>query len=145
MTQAEDRAHRIGQEDSVLVQYLVAKGTADDYLWRIVVDKLDVLNKVGLSKDNFQEADAESLIQQLDSMEESKSNTSNRLSSSQLRIESYFEPRPKVPSEPLPPTDFTVTATANNTRSQSSSPIPSDITDEDIALLLMDDFDDSFH
>lgn len=57
LTQAEDRAHRIGQEDSVLVQYLVAKNTADDYMWPLVSKKLDVLNRAGLSKDNFRNAD----------------------------------------------------------------------------------------
>jgi len=56
LTQAEDRAHRIGQQDSVVVQYLVAKGTADDYLWPLVQQKLDVLSKAGLSKDNFHDA-----------------------------------------------------------------------------------------
>jgi hypothetical protein len=31
----------------------VAKGTADDHLWPLIQGKLDVLNKAGLSKDNF--------------------------------------------------------------------------------------------
>lgn len=57
LTQAEDRAHRIGQEDSVVIQYLVAKGTADDEIWPLVQRKLDTLNKAGLSKDNFKSAD----------------------------------------------------------------------------------------
>lgn len=57
LTQAEDRAHRIGQEDSVIIQYLVAKGTADDEIWPLVQRKLDILNKAGLSKDNFKSAD----------------------------------------------------------------------------------------
>lgn len=61
LTQAEDRAHRIGQQDSVLVQYLVAKGTADDYLWPLVQSKLDILSKAGLSKDNFHDADTRHL------------------------------------------------------------------------------------
>lgn len=61
--QAEDRAHRIGQMDSVLVEYLVAGGTADDVLWPMIQEKLKVLNKAGLSKDNFEEADATALIQ----------------------------------------------------------------------------------
>lgn len=42
MEQAEDRVHRIGQENSVLVQYLVAKGTIDEVLWRMLCNKVDV-------------------------------------------------------------------------------------------------------
>ncbi|GFO17797.1 swi/snf-related matrix-associated actin-dependent regulator of chromatin subfamily a-like protein 1 [Plakobranchus ocellatus] len=57
LVQAEDRAHRIGQKDSVSVQYLVAQGTADDYIWPLVQGKLDVLGKAGLTKDNFSNAD----------------------------------------------------------------------------------------
>ncbi|XP_067014077.2 SWI/SNF-related matrix-associated actin-dependent regulator of chromatin subfamily A-like protein 1 [Anabrus simplex] len=63
LTQAEDRAHRIGQQDSVLVQYLVAQGTADDHLWPLIQHKLDVLNKAGLSKDNFRRSDTTSVMQ----------------------------------------------------------------------------------
>lgn len=62
LTQAEDRAHRIGQQDSVIVQYLVAKGTADDYLWPLVQGKLDILSQAGLSKDNFHDADTTQLV-----------------------------------------------------------------------------------
>lgn len=62
LIQAEDRAHRIGQRDSVLVQYLVARGTADDYIWPLIQSKLNVLNKAGLSKDDFMNADMKSAI-----------------------------------------------------------------------------------
>ena len=61
LTQAEDRVHRIGQKDSVIVQYLVAKNTADDFLWPLVQRKLDVLSQAGLSKDNFHEANTTQL------------------------------------------------------------------------------------
>ncbi|CAN8003353.1 unnamed protein product [Ixodes pacificus] len=57
LTQAEDRVHRIGQQNCVMVQYLVAKGTADDYIWPLVRNKLDTLSKAGLSKDNFYDVD----------------------------------------------------------------------------------------
>jgi len=56
--QAEDRVHRIGQADHVLVQYLVARGTSDDIMWPMLETKLDTLNKAGLSKDDFREADS---------------------------------------------------------------------------------------
>ena len=62
MTQAEDRVHRIGQADHVLVQYLVARGTSDDIMWPMLQAKLDTLNKAGLSKDDFREADSSNQI-----------------------------------------------------------------------------------
>ena len=65
LTQAEDRAHRIGQSDSVIVRYLVATGTADDHLWTLISQKLDVLNKAGLSKDNFMDKDSGENIKQV--------------------------------------------------------------------------------
>ena len=58
LTQAEDRAHRIGQKDSVLIQYLLASKTVDDHIWPLINSKFKVLNKVGLTKDNFSEANA---------------------------------------------------------------------------------------
>lgn len=42
MRQAEDRAHRIGQRDMVLVQYLVSDGSIDARLCQILADKLDL-------------------------------------------------------------------------------------------------------
>ncbi|CAH2305162.1 SWI SNF-related matrix-associated actin-dependent regulator of chromatin subfamily A 1 [Pelobates cultripes] len=55
LIQAEDRAHRIGQTSSVNIHYLVAKGTADDYLWPIIQRKIDVLGQAGLSESAFSE------------------------------------------------------------------------------------------
>jgi SWI/SNF-related matrix-associated actin-dependent regulator 1 of chromatin subfamily A len=48
MEQAESRAHRIGQMSEVNVYYLVAKGTADDIIWDLIVKKEKTLNTVGL-------------------------------------------------------------------------------------------------
>lgn len=48
MAQAESRAHRIGQEGSVVCRYLLAKGTADDEIWTMLKNKQNVLNKAGL-------------------------------------------------------------------------------------------------
>ncbi|NWQ65588.1 SMAL1 protein, partial [Neopipo cinnamomea] len=55
LIQAEDRAHRIGQTSSVNIHYLVARGTADDYLWPMIQEKIKVLGKAGLSETNFSE------------------------------------------------------------------------------------------
>lgn len=55
LTQAESRAHRIGQQGSVCVRYLLARRTADDYMWPMLQDKLNVLNDVGLSGDTFED------------------------------------------------------------------------------------------
>lgn len=51
LCQAEDRVHRIGQNDNVIIQYLVAKNTADDYIWPLIKNKLNVLNAAGLDQD----------------------------------------------------------------------------------------------
>ncbi|XP_072597807.1 SWI/SNF-related matrix-associated actin-dependent regulator of chromatin subfamily A-like protein 1 isoform X2 [Vulpes vulpes] len=55
LLQAEDRVHRIGQSSSVSIHYLVAKGTADDYLWPLIQEKIRVLGEAGLSETNFSE------------------------------------------------------------------------------------------
>ena len=45
MTQAEDRAHRIGQTDSVLVQHIVLDGSMDAKLAKTLVSKQDVIDR----------------------------------------------------------------------------------------------------
>jgi len=45
LTQAEDRCHRIGQRDSVLVQHLVLEGSLDAHMAGILVEKQEVLDK----------------------------------------------------------------------------------------------------
>eukprot|EP00070_Physeter_catodon_P045987 XP_028352881.1 SWI/SNF-related matrix-associated actin-dependent regulator of chromatin subfamily A-like protein 1 [Physeter catodon] len=55
LMQAEDRVHRIGQSRSVGIHYLVARGTADDYLWPLIQEKIKVLGEAGLSETNFSE------------------------------------------------------------------------------------------
>ncbi|XP_072945205.1 SWI/SNF-related matrix-associated actin-dependent regulator of chromatin subfamily A-like protein 1 [Epargyreus clarus] len=56
LTQAESRAHRIGRSGGVCVRYLLARGTADDVMWPLLQNKLNVLNDVGLSTDSFEDA-----------------------------------------------------------------------------------------
>ncbi|KAJ0070280.1 hypothetical protein NL108_007623, partial [Boleophthalmus pectinirostris] len=55
LIQAEDRVHRIGQTCNVNIHYLVAKGTADDHLWPLIQEKMNVLEQVGLSESNLSE------------------------------------------------------------------------------------------
>lgn len=45
LIQAEDRAHRIGQRDCVMVKYLLAKGTYDESMWSTVKKKFNVIGK----------------------------------------------------------------------------------------------------
>jgi SWI/SNF-related matrix-associated actin-dependent regulator 1 of chromatin subfamily A len=44
--QASDRAHRIGQEKPVLVQFMTVAGSIDEYVLKKVLQKLKVINKV---------------------------------------------------------------------------------------------------
>ncbi|GMT19734.1 hypothetical protein PFISCL1PPCAC_11031, partial [Pristionchus fissidentatus] len=57
MQQAEDRAHRVGQKDSVLVQYMLAKNTADDVIWPLVKSKNDILEQVNLNSERLGDAE----------------------------------------------------------------------------------------
>lgn len=43
LLQAEARLHRFGQKDPVLIQYLIARGTADELVAEVVLSKLDAL------------------------------------------------------------------------------------------------------
>lgn len=45
MTQAEDRCHRIGQTDSVLVQHLVLEGSLAARMAKVLVEKQDVIDR----------------------------------------------------------------------------------------------------
>ena len=45
VTQAEDRAHRIGQTNSVLVQHLVFEGSIDADMAKRIIDKQDVIDR----------------------------------------------------------------------------------------------------
>lgn len=45
LLQAEDRAHRIGQRNCILVNYLLAKKTLDESMWRTVRRKLTVVGQ----------------------------------------------------------------------------------------------------
>lgn len=45
LTQAEDRCHRIGQKDSVLVQHMVVEGSIDVNMAKTVIKKQDILDR----------------------------------------------------------------------------------------------------
>ncbi len=62
LVQAEDRVYRIGQQNAVNIQYLCARGTCDDDMWMMVKDKLEVLGKVGLTKESM-DGTKESVVQ----------------------------------------------------------------------------------
>ena len=40
LEQCEDRAHRIGQQSTVHVHYLVAKATMDEWVWSALAKKV---------------------------------------------------------------------------------------------------------
>ncbi len=44
--QAEDRCHRIGQKDSVNIYYLLAKGTIEEKIMKLISNKAKILNQV---------------------------------------------------------------------------------------------------
>ena len=88
-------------------------------MWPMVANKLEILNKAGLSKDNFHEAGAESLVQ---------------ARSSQKGITDYFQPIQFNEDEDLaslfnddfdqldPPTSIAQPQSTSNTTNIVSSP-----------------------
>lgn len=55
MLQAEDRVHRIGQEENVLIQFLLANNTSDDLMWPMIQSKMKVLSSAELGHNFFQQ------------------------------------------------------------------------------------------
>jgi SWI/SNF-related matrix-associated actin-dependent regulator 1 of chromatin subfamily A len=45
VSQAEDRCHRIGQKESVLVQHLVLEGSLDERVVEVIIQKQEVIDK----------------------------------------------------------------------------------------------------
>lgn len=96
LCQAEDRIHRIGQNESVVVRYLIAEKTVDDHLWPLLRTKLDFLNKAGLNQDFS-----------LDSADVSKQVTSGSPDSKQSKIDEFFRitSSPNFKADDTPPAD----------------------------------------
>ncbi|KAJ8981754.1 hypothetical protein NQ317_004934 [Molorchus minor] len=93
LSQAESRAHRIGQQNTVTVQYLLAPGTADDSIWTLLQEKQDTLKEIGLSKDSF---DNMSLKQQCSNDNVTDGLNISSIGESSFRdITSYFTPEKK--------------------------------------------------
>ncbi|EPZ31756.1 SNF2-related domain-containing protein [Rozella allomycis CSF55] len=88
LVQAEDRARRIGQKDSVNVHFLLAKGTLDDIFWPLILKKLDILESVGLSKNEF------ALTTQVEIDEKGQQHSNKRKASFDKSIKDYFVKKP---------------------------------------------------
>ncbi|CAG9129523.1 unnamed protein product [Plutella xylostella] len=84
LTQAESRAHRIGQEGAVCSRYLLAPGTVDDFIWPLLQGKLNVLNEVGLCGETFENATT--------SLQESRNNITQYLSPSSSKNKNDYIP-----------------------------------------------------
>lgn len=90
LCQAEDRVHRIGQDKDVIIQYLIAKQTADDYLWPLIQKKMNVLNEVGFDQ-NFSLKDIDVTVQALSSKQSTLDSFNTFNSISQQEIEEMIE------------------------------------------------------
>jgi SWI/SNF-related matrix-associated actin-dependent regulator 1 of chromatin subfamily A len=52
ITQCEDRAHRIGQTENVLIQHLVLEGSVDSQMIKVIIEKQKIADKM-LDRDHF--------------------------------------------------------------------------------------------
>ena len=61
--QAEDRLHRIGQKNTVFAYYLIGKGTLDDHVANILVDKSYEIDEImDDSVENYENKNKAALI-----------------------------------------------------------------------------------
>ena len=60
--QAEDRAHRIGQKNSVNCYYFLGKNTIDESIWDIIQTKKDIANDVTETDDQVPEKTVDAMI-----------------------------------------------------------------------------------
>lgn len=77
--QAEDRAHRIGQKDSVNCYYFLGKNTIDESIWDIIQTKKDIANDVTGTDDQVPEKTVDAMILKMSSksgVHRSETNTS---------------------------------------------------------------------
>ncbi|XP_044759876.1 SWI/SNF-related matrix-associated actin-dependent regulator of chromatin subfamily A-like protein 1 [Coccinella septempunctata] len=88
LSQAESRAHRIGQDKPVTIRYLLAPGTADDSIWPMIQKKQKILTEAGLFKDSFN--DVEMKNQQTSSESTLTEGIENTTILNTLDISSYF-------------------------------------------------------
>ncbi|XP_967843.2 SWI/SNF-related matrix-associated actin-dependent regulator of chromatin subfamily A-like protein 1 [Tribolium castaneum] len=89
LSQAESRAHRIGQQNPVIIKYLLAPGTADDSIWPMLQSKQKILEEVGLSRDSFENVSITK--QETENYKENLNVSLNRTSANTLDITSYFK------------------------------------------------------
>lgn len=68
--QAESRAHRIGQKDSVNCYYLLGKNTIDQKLYRIIEEKKHISNAILGAEDNIQTNIVDMMAHMFDEKEE---------------------------------------------------------------------------
>jgi len=62
MFQAEDRAHRVGQKSSVYVQYILARNTADDHIWPMILEKIMIVGALNLNNQTLSSMDNQELV-----------------------------------------------------------------------------------
>ena len=65
--QAEDRAHRIGQKDSVNCYYFLGRGTIDEDVWELIQTKKDIANDVTGTDDQVPEKTVDAMMLKMSS------------------------------------------------------------------------------
>ena len=63
--QCEDRAHRIGQKDSVQATYFLGKDTIDEWIYEVIEEKRHISNTITGSRETVETSTMESVIQLL--------------------------------------------------------------------------------